>query len=402
MVDDQGIRSMLQTLVSPVDEDAAWEALQSRLRRDERQRRVQRFTVAVVAGAAAVVVAVVLAGLPDGSERDADTVPPQATPEQLPELTGERWTRFPSPISLVPFSGDPVVVNTQDGLLVWGRTAQVHIDRTGNTVPLPDAPIVARDDAGGAWTGSELIVWGGQGEHDGAAYDLASNHWREIAVAPLRQGVPIATVWTGAEVLVWGGLPGGGGEGAAYNPATERWRPIASAPIGLSRGNAVLTAPDSLIVLGSATAQAGPALSSSAQAMQYDISADAWTVLPEPDLSPNATWMVWTGSEVIAWDYLLEARSYNPGDGEWNTLPDLPLDGRECYPGGGWHPTIGVLVTYCDQIALLDVDSREWTQEQMPFDVDVDGGERELFGPVVATDDQGLLLLTSEGVLVFR
>lgn len=162
-----------------------------------------------------------------------------------------------------------------------------------------------------------------------------------------------------------------------------------------------LAAPDILVVLGSA--QGGnSALGGSAQAMQYDVATDAWTVLPEPDLSPNATWMVWTGSEVIAWDYMLEARSYTPGDGEWTTLPDLPLEERECYPGGGWDADIGVLVTYCDQVALFDVSSRQWTQEQMPFPVTLDGRERELFGPVETTEGRGLFVLTSAGPLLFR
>jgi hypothetical protein len=112
--------------------------------------------------------------------------------------------------------------------------------------------------------------------------------------------------------------------------------------------------------------------------------------------------MVWTGEEVIAWDYLLQARSYRPGDADWTTLPELPLDGGECYPGGGWDATVGVLVTYCDQVAVFDVTARQWTQEQMPFAVELDGTEGGLFGPVEATEGRGLFVLTSEGPLLFR
>jgi hypothetical protein len=400
MDDDTRLRTVLQTLISPVDEAAAWANLEARFRRDERTRRTRRVIVAVASAAAAIAVTVTLAALP-GGQPETGTIAPPTDPQPVQPVTGERWVRINSDVSLVPFSGDPVVVNTYDGLLVWGRTAQAHIGRDGQTRPLPAAPIFARDDAGGAWTGSELIVWGGQNEQDGAAYDLAADRWREIAPSPLTRGIPIATVWTGAEVLVWGGLPGGGNEGAAYNPATDTWRMIADAPFGLSHGNAVLVDPNTLIVLGAAQG-AGSPIGASAQAMEYDASNDTWTVLPEPDLSPNATWMVWTGDEVIAWDYLLKARSFSPGSATWGTLPDLPLEGRECYPGGGWDATVGVLVTYCDQVALFDVTTRQWIREQMPFAVELNGTERELFGPVEATEDRGLFVLTSEGPLLFR
>jgi hypothetical protein len=400
MDDDIRLRSTLQTLTSPVDEAAAWASLEARFLRDERSRRARRVVVAVASVAAAIAVTVMLAALP-GDEPGTAPVAPPSDPQPTEPVVGERWVRIDSNVSLVPFSGDPVVVNTYDGLLVWGRTAQAHIGRNGRTRPLPPAPIVARDDAGGAWTGSELIVWGGQSELDGAAYDLAADQWREIAPTPLGRGAPIATVWTGAEVLVWGGLPGGGDEGAAYNPVTDSWRSIAVAPFGLSRGNGVLVDPNTFIVLGAAQGS-DPTRNTSAQAMQYDALNDTWTVLPEPDLHPNATWMVWTGQEVIAWDYLLKARSYRPGEAGWSILPELPLEGRECYPGGGWDASVGVLVTYCDQVALFDVTSRQWTQEQMPFAVDLNGAERELFGPVEATEDSGVFVLTSEGPLLFR
>jgi len=398
MADDTELRDRLQTLASPIDEAEAWTNLEQRLRRDNRHRRAR--PLSVVAAAATIAVAATLAALPNDGQR-TDTIAPPSDSTTTQPVTGERWERLDSNVSLVPFSGAPVVVNTYDGLLVWGRTAQVHIDRAGATHPLPAAPILSRDDAGGAWTGSELIVWGGQNEEDGAAYDLADDQWREIAPSPLRRGVPIATVWTGHEVLVWGGLPDGGNNGAAYNPETDSWRRIADAPFGLGRGNAVLVDGDTFIALGSAQGLNLPG-GASAQALQYDASTDTWTVLPEPDLSQNATWMSWTGDELIAWDYQLKARSYRPGNAAWEILPDIPLQPRECYPGGGWAPEVGVLVTYCDQVALFDVASRQWTEEQMPFRTALDGRERELFGPVEATEDWGLFVLTSAGPLLFR
>lgn len=66
------------------------------------------------------------------------------------------------------------------------------------------------------WTGRELIIWGGLGLApgqtlhgplgDGAAYDPATDTWRPLS----RRGAPSprwphVTAWTGAELIVWGG-----------------------------------------------------------------------------------------------------------------------------------------------------------------------------------------------------
>lgn len=396
-MNDSQLRQDLRALSPTVNEAEAWTVLVRRMRRDQRRRRTLAVAaVALVAGALGAVIAAV----PKEQVQTESADEPAATSTTEP-ITGARWTRLDADVALVPFSGEPVVELTNGGLLIWGRTSQAQLDpTTGAERRLPDAPIRPRDDAAGAWTGSELIVWGGLDEVDGAAYDLAADKWREIAPSPLRRGKPVAAVWTGDEVLIWGGLPDGANNGAAYNPTTDSWRRIADAPFGIARGTAVQTSPGTLVVLGSPQ---GPEVNArQAQALQYDIESDSWTLLPEPDLSPNATWMVWTGTEVIAWDYLLEARSWTPGAASWEPLPDLPLDGRECYPGGGFSPEVGVLVTYCDQVAVLDPNDREWTKEEMPFDVPVDGQERELFGPVAQTGGNGLFLLTSQGGLLFR
>ena len=86
-----------------------------------------------------------------------------------------------------------------------------------------------------AWTGQEYVVWGGVSEvsttnnsrsyrlGDGAAYDPQTDRWRPMAT----NGAPdanagINSAWTGQEILMWGGLYGDAM--AAYDPAANTWR----------------------------------------------------------------------------------------------------------------------------------------------------------------------------------
>jgi hypothetical protein len=83
------------------------------------------------------------------------------------------------------------------------------------------------------WTGSEMIVWGGDDRGapyaTGGRYDPVTNTWSATtsATAPLARTDHTA-VWTGTEMIVWGGQNQGavaftGGTGGRYNPATDSW-----------------------------------------------------------------------------------------------------------------------------------------------------------------------------------
>jgi hypothetical protein len=71
-----------------------------------------------------------------------------------------------------------------------------------------------RADSGAVWTGSEALVWGGEGAAgslaSGGAYNPATDAWRLLS----NGGGPIArsgagTVWSGSELLVYGGRSNG-------------------------------------------------------------------------------------------------------------------------------------------------------------------------------------------------
>jgi hypothetical protein len=100
------------------------------------------------------------------------------------------------------------------------------------------API--RTGAAQVWTGTQLLIWGGYTGLDeqnvvasSLVFDAAEQTWRLTAPAPLEPRALRASAWTGSELLVWGGWSGTYGyefaEGVprrrgGLRPVTDSWR----------------------------------------------------------------------------------------------------------------------------------------------------------------------------------
>jgi N-acetylneuraminic acid mutarotase len=93
---------------------------------------------------------------------------------------------------------------------------------------------VARYDHTAVWTGSEMIVWGGGYDSNGGFYNTggrynpSTNSWTATSTT----GAPLArifhtAVWTGSQMIVWGGETGNGfgdlNTGGRYNPSANSW-----------------------------------------------------------------------------------------------------------------------------------------------------------------------------------
>ncbi len=89
-------------------------------------------------------------------------------------------------------------------------------------------PLSPRQGASLTWTGSEIIVLGGERHRDGAAFDPGTRTWHGIADPPLPAGVA-QTTWTGSELLAVTDADGSR-HAAAYDPTADRWRTIAAPP----------------------------------------------------------------------------------------------------------------------------------------------------------------------------
>ena len=122
------------------------------------------------------------------------------------------------------------------------------------------------------WTGTEMIVWGGtttlltdgpvQSAHesfsDGARFDPVTVRWTPLPTngAPVERGSHLAA-WTGAEMVVWGGSNAKAeclNTGGRYDPKTGRWLPLtvesAPAPRYMMRPDAALWSGQELYVVG--------------------------------------------------------------------------------------------------------------------------------------------------------
>ncbi len=174
----------------------------------------------------------------------------------------------------------------------------------------------ARDEHSAVWTGTEMIIWGGEDKQNnelstGGRYDPRTDTWKPISTvgAPHRRGEHSA-VWTGEEMIVWGGWNVHPEDtvgfpiddcsynrldtGARYDPRTDTWREMSThgAPEGRSRHGAVWTGSE-MLVWGGTGSHGG----------RYDPQTDQWRPIATAGAHPysNAYLLVWTGREMIVW-----------------------------------------------------------------------------------------------------
>ncbi|HKY74694.1 MAG TPA: hypothetical protein VJS45_01035, partial [Acidimicrobiia bacterium] len=275
------------------------------------------------------------------------------------------------------------------------------------------------DFAAQIWTGTELVVWGGDPDGgSGAAYDPEAHRWRAIAPAPIPARCEPAAAWSGREVLVWGracGLsretpPGGSRDataGAAYDPKADRWRILPDSPITASsttmsvwtgaewvianpagpaaafdpaggRWRTLAPLPHSytsvvghwtgreVVVLGVDIEANGPSTAGGSfrhWAAALDPAHNRWRALPQPPLELEAT-AVWDGRRLIAWDQNLRTVALDPDAGTgWRDLPDVPVTFADCSPQGARLGDI-VFAEQCGQGAIFRPATSTW--ERIP------------------------------------
>jgi N-acetylneuraminic acid mutarotase len=154
-----------------------------------------------------------------------------------------------------------------------------------------------------AWTGEEMIVWGGTSsasttspslQDSGARYNPVSNTWTTMSTVGAPRGnltLAPAALWTGHEILLWGhGIP----FAARYQPAANRWEPMNTSglPSELLTGSIdpVWTG-EEMLVSGGARTKIG----------HYNPGTDQWTItsLNAGPQVRKSTKVVWTGNEMI-------------------------------------------------------------------------------------------------------
>lgn len=260
--------------------------------------------------------------------------------------------------------------------------------------PIAPAPIRGRHAHSAVWTGEEMIVWGGAWRagnapiylDDGAAYDPAADRWRRLPPARLAPRADHLAAWTGTEMLIWGGHPGtetpfGDNEfvdGAAYDPAADRWRPLAAYPLGPRYGGRAVWTGRLLVVWGGARAQEGedpPALSDGAA---YDPVADRWTRLPASPLAgrkvPLAaptrngvllSWGFGSGNRAVG-----DSAVYDPASQKWTpAAPAPPTESAWCFDLAGCVGVdTGRRVVFAGEGLAYDPEADRWSRiAESPF-----------------------------------
>lgn len=250
---------------------------------------------------------------------------------------GAVWEASSTPGQAIPSDGAPspryghVQVWASDRLIVWGGTGcgtqlgqpcgdGASWDGTRARwlpVAAKDAPS-PRGGAGAAWTGSALLVWGGEDTAgrrvlgDGARYFPTEDRWEPLPAA----GAPSprryhAVVWTGDRLLVWGGSGGvipdrALGDGAAFDPSTGTWTPLPSegAPSPRWAAHVAWTGRWMLVWGGvgcGADRAGGPGFCG--DGARYDAAAGVWSSMASsgaPSARSGAA-AAWNGSGFVVW-----------------------------------------------------------------------------------------------------
>lgn len=163
----------------------------------------------------------------------------------------------------------------------------------------------ARGNHTAIWTGSRMIVWGGENDAGligtGAVYDSVADDWEATNPA----NAPVATrchsaVWANSEMILFGGQidrslacgVSSTGTGARYEPLANTWNPMTTAPVSstLSRAPAVWTGSQLITWFESGGAR-------------YNFATDTWTGISAigAPASRRRHSLLWTGSNLIVW-----------------------------------------------------------------------------------------------------
>ncbi len=213
---------------------------------------------------------------------------------------------------------------------------------SGKWSTLPPAPIPTRARATVVWTGHELIVWGGATDRnqdqlraDGAAYDPATNAWRILPTAPLSPRLGQAVVWTGTDMIIWGGnddasntKPHATSDGAAYNPTTNSWTRLSASPLAARTQAIAVWTGDEMIVLGGQPAIVTDAEPDFTDGAAYDPAKNDWhkLPLPEPPAHHQLTWDTAAQAgpnQLLAWSQWALSRRTGPNSAELSGGADL-------------------------------------------------------------------------------
>jgi len=284
----------------------------------------------------------------------------------------DSWT--PTSTATAPsVRGDHTAVWTGAEMIVWGGSDNTfyppYLNTGGRYNPATDAwttlsnagAPAARAGHTAVWTGTEMMVWGGQDSggflNTGGRYNPTADTWGTTSTA----GAPSAryehtAVWTGTEMIVWGGWGSGGylNTGGRYNPVTNSWAATrtAGAPTARDRHTTLWTGTEMIVWGGQSS---GGILNTGGR---YNPTTDTWGTTdtagaPSPRVGHTALWtgsemVVWGGFEDVSYTFLNTGGRYSPATDSWTSTDTASAPsprgdhtavwtGSEMIVWGGWN-----------------------------------------------------------------
>ncbi|HEX8072714.1 MAG TPA: carboxypeptidase regulatory-like domain-containing protein [Pyrinomonadaceae bacterium] len=243
-------------------------------------------------------------------------------------------------------------------MIVWGGHNTSDLNTGGRYNPQTDTwtPLTTfnaptgRREYTAVWSGTEMIIWGGHvgyggdGLNTGGRYNPQTDTWTPTSTTGAPPGeVDHTAVWTGTEMIVWGGdtLTNVGGR---YNPSTDTWRPTDrnTAPYARYHHTAVWTGTEMIVFGGFGYHQSGVMYLNTGA--RYNPQTDSWvatTTTGAPVLRGYHT-ALWTGSEMVVWGGWPVTNTggrYNPATNTWRlteaaSAPEARYDHAAVWTGG--------------------------------------------------------------------
>ena len=257
----------------------------------------------------------------------------------------DRW--MPTSLINVPEArSGHTAVWTGTEMIIWGGdnypAGSDYLNTGGRYNPITDSWIAtatteapeARSNHTAVWTGTEMIIWGGDYSNTGGRYNPITDSWIATTTTAAPKGRELHTaVWTGTEMIIWGGVhdhePYFLDTGGKYNPISNSWiaTTMNNAPEKRRYHSAVWTGTEMIIWGG----EVGSHLDTGGR---YSPGLNAWnptsmTNAPDPRAIHTA---VWTGVEMIiwggynGWDVYNNGSKYYPVLDSWiaTTMIDAP------------------------------------------------------------------------------
>jgi hypothetical protein len=230
---------------------------------------------------------------------------------------------------------------------------------------LPASPLAARRLPAAVWstTTHEALYSGGLTQtdplrSDGAAFNPETNTWTMLPPAPLEPRVRMASGWTGSRMLLWGGdgFDSTGGpiaftNGALFDPKTKAWK-VLSAPAAdfAPRSNFFSATGGRLFVFGGEAPVDGSFHAFGDGATWSEAAGGTWSGLPKlsaatvdfPERAEGAAWTdgarfwFWGGRADGAPDYPKAGASFDSVTGTWSAIDDKGAPAGRSFPNALW------------------------------------------------------------------